>query len=196
MQTRNLLAMALNLSLPGILAAGIFIAWPVHASGRHEGGHEGAERHPGQAPGGHRHDHWPAPPAAYAARRSDRWADLDAIRRGRELYRRRCVQCHGARGRGDGPLAAGLPHPPADLTRHFHTDRRGDAYLFWRVSEGGAVEPFRGMGSAMPAFKNTLSEAQRWDVLAYVHAFFHLGLINWADAAEPDRPAAAQGGAR
>ena len=29
------------------------------------------------------------------------------------------------------------------------------------------------MQSAMPAFKTVLSEDQRWDVLAYVHAQFH-----------------------
>jgi Cu/Ag efflux protein CusF len=31
------------------------------------------------------------------------------------------------------------------------------------------------MQSAMPAFKTVLSENQRWDVLAYVHATFHKG---------------------
>jgi mono/diheme cytochrome c family protein len=28
-----------------------------------------------------------------------------------------CVACHGADGTGNGPLADGLPRPPADLTR-------------------------------------------------------------------------------
>jgi len=135
----------------------------------------------------HRHERWVDPPPAYAAYRSDRWADLHAIGRGRELYRRHCEACHGADGRGTGPLAASLAHRPADLTNHFHRPPHdGDAYLFWRVSEGGTVEPFRGMGSAMPAFKGVLSEDERWDVLAYVHAFFHLGLARW----EPGRAAA------
>jgi hypothetical protein len=31
-------------------------------------------------------------------------------------------------------------------------------YLFWRVSEGGMMEPFKSMKSAMPAFKTILSE--------------------------------------
>lgn len=35
---------------------------------------------------------------------------------GRALYDAYCLSCHGATGRGDGPAAAGLPHPPADLT--------------------------------------------------------------------------------
>ena len=193
MTRRDIYSAGQGLLFLSILALGMTTAG--HASGRHEGGHDEGAHHEGGEVGGHRHDNWPAPPATYAGRRSDRWADLDAIKRGRKLYRGQCMQCHGARGRGDGPLAASLPHPPADLTQHFHTDRKGDAYLFWRVSEGGTAEPFRSMKSAMPAFKNTLTEAERWDVLAYVHAFFHLGLIDWAPAGAGAAPRP-QGGAQ
>ncbi len=158
-----------------------------------------AMAHGGGSAGGHgthRHERWVAPPPAYAAYRSDRWADLHAIGRGRELYRRHCEACHGADGRGTGPLAASLAHRPADLTNHFHRPPHdGDAYLFWRVSEGGTVEPFRGMGSAMPAFKQVLSEDERWDVLAYVHAFFHLGLARWEPGASSSRPGSGAEGA-
>ncbi|EAR51251.1 Class I monoheme cytochrome c [Oceanicola granulosus HTCC2516] len=36
---------------------------------------------------------------------------------GRALYRANCASCHGDGGRGDGPLADGLPRAPTDLTR-------------------------------------------------------------------------------
>jgi mono/diheme cytochrome c family protein len=36
---------------------------------------------------------------------------------GDELFRRYCASCHGVSGRGDGPVAASLRLPPADLTR-------------------------------------------------------------------------------
>jgi mono/diheme cytochrome c family protein len=36
---------------------------------------------------------------------------------GEVLYLRHCASCHGERGFGDGPLAAALRRPPADLTR-------------------------------------------------------------------------------
>jgi len=128
----------------------------------------------------HQHAEWAPPPAEYLSRTSKRWADIDAFVRGREIYENVCVVCHGVDGRGTGQMAAGLSHPPADLTSHFHTGPGdGDAYLFWRVSEGGVVEPFRSMGSAMPAFKDLLSEDERWDVLTYVHVYFHLGLQRW-----------------
>jgi copper transport protein len=46
------------------------------------------------------------------------------IERGREIYQANCAQCHGAGGRGDGPVAAALMPRPLDLTVHvpLHTD--------------------------------------------------------------------------
>jgi mono/diheme cytochrome c family protein len=32
-------------------------------------------------------------------------------------YRRYCAQCHGIKGKGDGPMAAALKVPPGDLTQ-------------------------------------------------------------------------------
>ena len=129
--------------------------------------------------GSHQHPWWDTPPAAYANARSSRWGDAAAIARGEQLFQTYCLMCHGADGKGTGPVAKGLPHPPADLTHHFHrAPGDGDAYLFWRVSEGGQVEPFKSSQSAMPAFKAVLSEDQRWDVLAYVHTEFHKGFLS------------------
>src|SRR6266540_3850437 len=122
---------------------------------------------------GHTHQHpwWETPPAEYANAHSTRWGDAAAVARGQQLYQTNCLMCHGADGKGTGPSAKSLPHAPADLTHHFHrAPGDGDAYLFWRVSEGGQVEPFKSSQSAMPAYKTVLSEDQRWDVLAYVHA--------------------------
>ena len=128
----------------------------------------------------HIHSEWIAPPAAYADYRSDRWADLKAMSRGKKIYEQQCISCHGADGGGGGKRAAGLSHPAADLTNHFHKlSGEGDAYMFWRVSEGGAVEPFFSMLSEMPPFKNILSEDERWEVLAFIHGYFHLGLVKW-----------------
>jgi mono/diheme cytochrome c family protein len=126
----------------------------------------------------HQHDTWEPPPPEYANARSTRWDDPAAAARGEPLFQTYCMVCHGTDGKGTGPAAKGLPHAPADLTHHFHrSPGDGDAYLFWRVSEGGQVEPFYSMQSVMPAFKTVLSEDQRWDVLAYVHAKFHRGFL-------------------
>jgi hypothetical protein len=40
-----------------------------------------------------------------------------------------------------------------------------DAFMFWRISEGGAMQPFN---SAMPAWKNALSEDRIWEVITYI----------------------------
>lgn len=124
----------------------------------------------------HRHSSWEPAPPAYAGKRHEGWAETAAAARGEQIYMARCASCHGASGVGDGPAGAGLAHKPADLTNHFHlAPGKGDDYLFWRVSEGGVVEPFRSQQSAMPPFKGVLSEQQRWDVLTYIHQEFHKG---------------------
>jgi mono/diheme cytochrome c family protein len=142
--------------------------------------HGTTARDHGHTTDGHHHQHetWETPPAAYASAQSTRWDDPMAVARGQQLFQNYCMVCHGTDGKGTGPAAKALPHPPADLTHHFHrAPGDGDAYLFWRVSEGGQVEPFASMQSTMPAFKTVLSEDQRWDVLAYVHAKFHDGFM-------------------
>jgi mono/diheme cytochrome c family protein len=145
------------------------------------GKHTHGEKAPkGQTTDGHTHQHdtWEPPPPEYARARSTRWDDPVAARRGEALFQTYCLVCHGSDGKGRGPAATSLPHAPADLTHHFHrAPGDGDAYLFWRVSEGGQVEPFRSMQSVMPAFKAVLSEDERWDVLAYVHVTFHGGFL-------------------
>ncbi len=40
-----------------------------------------------------------------------------------------------------------------------------DAYIFWRISEGGAMEPFN---SGMPAWGNSLSDEQIWQLVSYL----------------------------
>jgi len=151
----------------------------VIAGGGHDGGHEGGHEqstsgHGGMQMGGHKHSSWETPPPEYVNKINGDWNNQAAAERGSTIYTQQCSYCHGADGKGTGPAAAGLAHPPADLTNHFHTaPGKGDGYLFWRISEGGVVEPFRSMKSAMPAFKAQLSEEQRWDLLTYVHKAFH-----------------------
>ena len=122
----------------------------------------------------HNHDKWSTPPPPYKDLRNDSWDDQDKIAKGKELYEDNCEACHGVDGFGSGPLAEDLAHKPANLNHHFHmAPGKGDDYLFWRVSEGGTVEPFKSSKSAMPAFKEILNEEERWAVLSYVHKKFH-----------------------
>ena len=131
---------------------------------QHHGG--GAARSPGA------HDH-PAPPPAYATVSvpTKIWTDARTLQRGKTLWRERCAICHGERGDGRGPAAPGLAVKPEDLTNATMVQEMSPRYWFWRVSEGGQVEPFKTEGSTMPAWKLALSVADRWAVIAYAHTF-------------------------
>ena len=90
-------------------------------------------------------------------------ADDASLARGQELYTNLCATCHGNTGLGDGPGGAALNPTPAALA---HTSQMlSDAYLFWRISEGGV--PF---GTAMPAWREALDEQARWDLINFVQA--------------------------
>lgn len=103
-------------------------------------------------------------PAPYASTANPLPATEDTLRHGAEIYAQNCVTCHGENGHGDGPAAADLSPPPADLAWLAAMPMaQWDAYMNWTVSEGGA--PF---GSAMPAFKETLSQDEIWAVISYV----------------------------
>lgn len=43
------------------------------------------------------------------------------IQRVAQYFRFTCITCHGAEGKGDGPVAAQLNSPPTDLTKVSHT---------------------------------------------------------------------------
>jgi len=83
-----------------------------------------------------------------------------SIVRGARRYAEHCAACHGPRGAGDGPAAAGLPVPPADL-RAAHTAHHTAGDLFWWVTHG---IPGRGM----PGAGDRLAADERWDVVNFV----------------------------
>ena len=78
---------------------------------------------------------------------------------GRATFQERCLPCHGPRGRGDGPAGAALDPRPADL--FLHVPQHTDGELFYFISRGIP-------GSAMPAWRTTLSETERWQLVQYL----------------------------
>src|SRR5438876_445944 len=123
-----------------------------------------------EAKGGHAHV--PAP-LEYAATHVplNVWTDQAMIGRGKDIYTPRCAVCHGDAGDGKGPAGLALPLKPSDFRDRDGVAEMRDNYWFWRVSEGGQVEPFKGKGSAMPPWKSQLSVEERWAVMAYQHTF-------------------------
>jgi mono/diheme cytochrome c family protein len=104
-------------------------------------------------------------PETYAGLSNPVLAYEESLARGAELYATNCASCHGDGGMGDGPAGTTLDPAAAPIA---HTSQMlGDDYLFWRISEGGAMTPFN---SAMPSWKTVLDEQDRWDVINYVQA--------------------------
>jgi mono/diheme cytochrome c family protein len=116
------------------------------------------------------HDHATVPPAYTNAHVPDRvWTDPAMIAKGKEIYAAKCALCHGEKGDGKGLAAVSLAVKPGDFTDRKMVGEMAGNYWVWRVSEGGLVEPFKGRGSAMPAWKGELSMNDRWAVIAYSH---------------------------
>jgi mono/diheme cytochrome c family protein/uncharacterized membrane protein len=84
---------------------------------------------------------------------------------GEQVYTNNCLTCHGESGRGDGPVGLRLTPRPADLRIHSAPGVHTDGELFYWVSYGFP-------NSAMPAWKDTLTEEERWDVINYIRATF------------------------
>ena len=129
-------------------------------------GHSADDHHGGDA-----HVHAPVP-AEYRAAHvpAAAWTSSRMITRGKEIYAARCAVCHGDDGGGKGPAAVALPLKPPDLRDPKMAGEMTGNYWFWRVSEGGQVEPFKSLGSVMPAWKIELSIEDRWAVIAYQHS--------------------------
>src|SRR5574341_1153501 len=84
---------------------------------------------------------------------------------GKKLYLTYCFTCHGKEGKGDGYAARYQPVKPRDLTNDPYMSTRTDQQLFDAVSGGSTA--FHGP-LVMPAWWQSLTEQQRWDLVAYV----------------------------
>lgn len=81
-----------------------------------------------------------------------------AIARGRRIYDTYCLVCHGAQGKGDGPVAGRMGYVP-DLTMDM-TVQRTDGYLYALIRHGRGV---------MPRYGDKIRDPrERWNVVTYV----------------------------
>jgi mono/diheme cytochrome c family protein len=90
-----------------------------------------------------------------------------AIAAGGPLYVTHCAKCHGESGLGNGELAYVLTPSPALLAYTIQQPIAIDQYLLWSISEGG-----KQFDTAMPSFKNELTQEQIWQIVAYLRASF------------------------
>lgn len=104
-------------------------------------------------------------------------AGLDAAK-GAALFRQlQCTDCHGANGDGKGPLAAdmtdedGDPIQPADLTLGKFKGGQQPVDIWHRIRTGIA-------GTPMPAFGNSISPEDTWQIVNYVLSLSDNGVEN------------------
>lgn len=93
--------------------------------------------------------------------------DAEALAMGAVLFEVTCASCHGATGMGDGAAAAALDPKPATLADSDMMDELSDGYLFWRITEGGAMEPFN---SLMPAWGSGFTDDQIWQLVTHIRS--------------------------
>lgn len=101
-------------------------------------------------------DKWVAPASAKELKNPRSGAE--SIASGKSIYATRCVVCHGATGKGDGPAGKALNPPAGDHTSEA-VQAQTDGEIFWKISEG------RG---SMVGWKLILSEQDRWDLVNYI----------------------------
>jgi mono/diheme cytochrome c family protein len=96
-----------------------------------------------------------------AVENAERFKEGDAAN-GEKLYVRYCAGCHGKDGRGGAHTF--MPHV-GNLAKKGYIEFLPDSYLFTVIADGGAAV---GKNAYMPAWKETLSEDEIKDVVAYI----------------------------
>jgi mono/diheme cytochrome c family protein len=82
------------------------------------------------------------------------------VSRGKAVYERHCLHCHGVQGHGDGPNALLLTIAPANFHRP-GSFMKSDETLLRMIEHGGVFSP-------MHAWRGRLTDGEMQDVLAYI----------------------------
>ena len=82
------------------------------------------------------------------------------LARGKAVYQRHCLKCHGAGGWGDGPDADSLRVAPANFHR-FRSFLKSDEELLRTIEHGVVFSP-------MHSWRGQLTDGEMQDVLAYI----------------------------
>ena len=85
----------------------------------------------------------------------------ETVESGGLIYKKRCQLCHGAEGKGDGPMAARIREKPSDITPAEVRDRMTDGEIFYKISVGKPP---------MPSMEGTLTEDEIWTLVNYVRS--------------------------
>ena len=88
----------------------------------------------------------------YAKKKNPVPMTAQSIEKGRELFGKHCVSCHGEEGKADGPL---------DLTDYMFIHGDSDGEIFHVITDGVKK-------SKMKAFQKELTDEMRWQLVNYI----------------------------
>lgn len=100
-------------------------------------------------------------------------ADARALERGAFVFASFCQACHGAGGRGDGPVSLrGFPAPPSLLADKARNLKEGQIFHILSYGQGN-----------MPSYAAQVSQQDRWKLILYLRK-----LQQEAEQAQPQTP--------
>lgn len=88
--------------------------------------------------------------------------DENSITRGKELYMKKCIDCHGENGDGKGSMASELTVKPANFNDNHMMSMMTDGEIFYKISKGKMP---------MPQWEKKLTENERWNLVNYIKTF-------------------------
>ncbi len=88
----------------------------------------------------------------------------EKIAMGKDLYAKNCAVCHGDKGDGKGPAGAALNPAPSNFTDAPMMAAHASQELFGTLTNGKG---------AMPAFKSSLTDDQRWNLVDYLWTYIY-----------------------
>jgi mono/diheme cytochrome c family protein len=90
----------------------------------------------------------------------------ETIERGKALYAGKgtCINCHGAEGDGNGPVAAQLNPSPRNFQHHGFWRHRTEGEIFWVIKHGSS-------GTSMIGFADQLTDEDIWALIQYERTF-------------------------
>ena len=92
-----------------------------------------------------------------------------SVTAGAAAYKKFCAYCHGAEGKGDGPLAPEGSHPP-DLTDAEWVHGSADGEIFTVIANGVA-------DSKMLAFKKKMPDQNIWHIINFLRSLSPEGAV-------------------
>jgi mono/diheme cytochrome c family protein len=90
----------------------------------------------------------------------------EIVAQGQKIYEGRgtCFNCHGMKGRGDGPGGSTLNPSPRNFRHRGMWHHRSEGEIFWVIKHG--IE-----GTGMIPFGGLLSDEEIWKVIQYERSF-------------------------